>query len=238
MNSDVLDISSLATYLRRDAREVEKLASQGRLPGRRVGGDWRFSRDEVNRWLEEQLPSFSDLQLDNVERGAGAQTATEKLELLVAPLLCPERIEIPLQARTANGVIERLVKIANRGWQIYDPQHVVAAIRAREEQSSTALSGGVAIPHARRPTADIVGQSLIAFGRTLTGIPFGGPHGQLTDLFFLILCLDDRQHLQVLARLTRLFHRADMLDQLRDCTTSQSCYHTIEQSEAELLSEL
>ena len=44
MGSDMMDVDQLAAYLRRDAREVGKLASRGRLPGHRVGGEWRFAR--------------------------------------------------------------------------------------------------------------------------------------------------------------------------------------------------
>ena len=43
MGSDMMDVEQLAAYLRRDAREVGKLASRGRLPGHKVGGEWRFA---------------------------------------------------------------------------------------------------------------------------------------------------------------------------------------------------
>ena len=51
-----------------------------------------------------------------------------------------------------------------------------------------------------------LGESVIAYGRTTTGIPFGGERGALTDIFFLVLCRDDRTHLQVLARLSDSRH--------------------------------
>ena len=44
MGSDMMDVEQLAAYLRRDAREVGKLANRGRLPGHKVGGEWRFAR--------------------------------------------------------------------------------------------------------------------------------------------------------------------------------------------------
>ena len=43
MGSDMMDVDQLAAYLRRDVREVGKLASRGRLPGHKVGGEWRFA---------------------------------------------------------------------------------------------------------------------------------------------------------------------------------------------------
>ena len=40
MGNDMMDMEELAAYLRRDVREVGKLASRGHLPGHKVGGQW------------------------------------------------------------------------------------------------------------------------------------------------------------------------------------------------------
>jgi PTS system nitrogen regulatory IIA component len=77
---------------------------------------------------------------------------------------------------------------------------------------------------------------VLAYGRTLSGIPFGAPQGELTDLFFLICCRDDRTHLRVLARLTRLILRPGFLDSLRETETAAESYEKIVQAEQELLS--
>jgi PTS system nitrogen regulatory IIA component len=132
-------------------------------------------------------------------------------------------------------VLEELVAVAERSWQVYDPQAILQALKQREEMGSTALESGVAIPHPRRPLPNAVGESIIAYGRTTTGIPFGGPHGILTDIFFLVCCQDDRTHLRVLARLSRLLLRPGFLDELRASETSAETYHLLESEERELL---
>ena len=55
-----------------------------------------------------------------------------------------------------------------------------------------------------------------------TGIPFGGAQGTLTDLFFLILSVDDRGHLRVLARLSRLLADATFLAELRQAADART----------------
>ena len=70
MGSDTMDLVQLATYLQRDVREVSKLASRGHLPGRKVGGEWRFARAEINHWLETQLSDLDEQQLTAIERGS------------------------------------------------------------------------------------------------------------------------------------------------------------------------
>lgn len=232
MSSDSLGIAELARYLQRDARDLEKLAAQGRLPARKVAGDWRFSRSEVNDWLEQEFPGYSDAELLGVEAGVqGQSTRSYKLELLISNLMCPATTAVPLTARTVPGVLQELVAVANGGWQVYQPDRVLAAVRAREELGSTALPGGAAVPHPRQPVPDMLGESLVAFGRTLSGIPFGGGRGELSDLFFLVLCRDAATHLQVLARLARMFQRESFLERLRAAATVGETLTVIQQTE-------
>jgi len=46
-----LDLEALAEYLHLDPAQVSRLVERGNLPGRRVSGQWRFSRPEVTFWL-------------------------------------------------------------------------------------------------------------------------------------------------------------------------------------------
>ena len=66
-------------------------------------------------------------------------------------------------------------------------------------------------------------------------MPFGGPEGTLTDVFFLVCCRDDKTHLRVLARLARLLLRPDFLGELRAAETAADALRMIHAAEAELL---
>ena len=89
----------------------------------------------------------------------------------------------------------------------------------------------MAIPHPRAPLPDAIGESILAFGRTFSGIPFGAPGRRLTDLFFLVLCRDSRTHLQVLARLGRLIQDPEFLEALRGTDDSRTAYDVICQAD-------
>jgi PTS system nitrogen regulatory IIA component len=80
-----------------------------------------------------------------------------------------------------------------------------------------------------------LGESVIAFGRTASPIPFGAPGGELTDIFFLICCRDDRTHLRVLARLTRLLQRHGFLEELREAETPTQAWDALAMGEEQLL---
>ena len=49
--TDVLTVADVARWLRVDEQAVAELAESGELPGRRLGGEWRFARDAVLDWL-------------------------------------------------------------------------------------------------------------------------------------------------------------------------------------------
>jgi len=236
MNSETMSLHELAKYLRRDVREVTKLAGKGSLPGRKVGGEWRFARAEINHWLETQLSNYTEQQLKEMDesRRPGEDAPTEPRLSGLIPEPC---VAVPLKATTRASVLRELVKLAEQSWQVFDAESVLAAVRAREDFHSTAQPGGVALLHPRRPMPSALGESLVAFGRTASGVPFGAPSGVLTDLYFLILCRDEQTHLKVLARLARLFRREGFLDALRVAETPADARTVIESAERELLEE-
>ena len=233
MGNDMMDLDQLATYLQRDAREVSKLASRGYLPAHKVGGQWRFAKAEINHWIETQMHAYTEQELEALESRTHFASSSEAL---VSSFLSEATMAVPLPATTRASVLKELVKLAEQTWQVYDPDAILDAIRQREELGSTALELGIAIPHPRRPLPNALGESVIAYGRTASGIPFGGARGGLTDIFFLVCCRDDRTHLRVLARLSRLFLRPGFLEDLRNAETAAASFDVIQSADRDLSS--
>ncbi len=233
MSQDWYTLEELSRQLGRDRREIEKLVHRGRIPGRKIGGDWQFHPTEITHWLEQEMREYTDRELALVEQTHRSGEVNE--DSPVASLLSLETTQVPLEARTKRSVLETLVEVAGRTWQIWQPAAILAALQEREAVLSTAFDNGVSIPHPRNPLPDAIGQSVIAFGKTSSGIPFGAPNRELTDLFFLILCRDSRTHLQVLARLGRLMQQPGFLDKLRAAEDSVTAYQTIVDADRQLV---
>ncbi len=235
MSSEDFDIDSLAAYLHLGPQQVMRLADRGKLPGRKVGGQWRFSPAEIHHWLEDRIGLSEEDDLVDVEdvlrRDPGVDT---EQEVVIADLLPPEAIEIPLLARTRNAVFNAMIEVAARTGWLWDPDKMGQAVRAREEMYPTALDNGVALLHPRRPMASILGRPFLALGRTSSGIPFGGGRGGLTDVFFLICSVDDPGHLRTLARLSRVIMADGFLEALREAPDAVSAHRLIVETEAGL----
>jgi len=57
----VMTVEEVSDYLRLGKSTVYKLVQEGELPGRKVGGAWRFSRAGLEEWLRER-PSINEIQ--------------------------------------------------------------------------------------------------------------------------------------------------------------------------------
>jgi nitrogen PTS system EIIA component len=227
------DKTSLARYLHLGPEQVGKLADRGKLPGRKVAGQWRFARADIHHWLEQRIGLSDEEDLvkveDTLQRSAPSD---EEAEVNICELIPPEAIAIPLAARTRNSVIDSMAELAAATGLLWDAKAMAEAIRSREEMHSTALENGVALLHPRRPMGKILSQPFLALGCTTSGIPFGAG-APLTDIFFLICSADDRGHLRVLARLSRILASAGFVSALRaapDATAARECIAEAEQA--------
>ena len=216
MSSSDFDLHELAAYLHLSPQQVERLVNRDQIPGRRVGGQWRFSRAEVHHWLEEQMGVVDDEALLRME-GQLREGATNPAGQTLRSLLPPEAIAVPLLARTRNSAITAMCELAAGTGLLWDAQTMAEAVRQREELHTTALENGVALLHPRRPLTNALAQPLLALGITSRGIPFGGG-GVLTDVFFLICSTGDRSHLRTLARLSRMIATGTFVEELRQAT--------------------
>jgi PTS system nitrogen regulatory IIA component len=131
-------------------------------------------------------------------------------------------------------VISEMVNLASLTWQLWDPGKMEQQVRERENLHPTALDNGVALLHSRRPLSNILGEPLLAIGRTYQGMPFGNARGSLTDIFFLICSVDDRGHLRLLARLSRMLADETTMDGIRDAESSGELLDWMRKREEEL----
>jgi excisionase family DNA binding protein len=52
---DILTLTEVAAYLRVTKRTLYRLAQEGQLPAFKLGGTWRFRREELDRWITENI---------------------------------------------------------------------------------------------------------------------------------------------------------------------------------------
>lgn len=55
MDTDIMTIKEVSDYLKLTQKTAYRLAAEGKIPGFKVGGAWRFRRGEIDAWIRKQL---------------------------------------------------------------------------------------------------------------------------------------------------------------------------------------
>ena len=50
-NNEIMTIKDLSLYLKINEKTIYKLAKQGKLPGIKIGGMWRFKKEAIDNWI-------------------------------------------------------------------------------------------------------------------------------------------------------------------------------------------
>jgi PTS system nitrogen regulatory IIA component len=200
-----MTLEEFAKHVGLDAREVRKMAERDKLPAQRIAGKWRFNRAEVTEWLQqEMLTEIDETRLRAIEQAMSEAGVRDVSQHLVTAMISVKGIDLALPARTKSSVLLELAQLADKTGLLWDAPGLLLALQQREGLCSTGLPNGIAIPHPRQPMPYASSEPFLCFARLGRGIGFGSPYGGLTDMFFLICCHEDRQHLHVLARLMRM----------------------------------
>ena len=229
------NLQQLSRYLHLPDAQIRKLVDKGAIPSRRVNGELVFSREEVHHWLEQRIGISGEEELVQVEEAftKSVPPGTVEEDVSLIALLPPGAVALPLAAKTKDSVIRSMVELAGTTGLLWDTSAMAEAVKAREELHTTALDNGVALLHPRRPMPSLLGDTFLTLGIVPSGVPFGGTSG-LTDVFFLICSLDDRVHLRVLTRLSRVLTHPDFLRRLREAPDEPAIRELIAEAEQTL----
>ena len=138
----------------------------------------------------------------------------------LAKLLNADQIILDMKAVEHWPAITELVDhlVENRSLPTAQREEILAALKAREEQVSTGIGSGVAIPHA---FSDQLEEVIAVFGRSKAGIDFEAIDN--APVHFIILFIVPRKdyhlHLRTLAAIAKMFTNCEVRRQLGKADT-------------------
>jgi len=53
MTEQILTLKEVAEFLKLTEKTAYRLAAEGKLPGFKVGGSWRFKQSDIDSWIEQ-----------------------------------------------------------------------------------------------------------------------------------------------------------------------------------------
>ena len=138
-------------------------------------------------------------------------------------------IALHVDAKTREEVIETLAQMAYEEGRINHMDHYVQVVLKREEEYSTSVGFGVAIPHGK---TDAVNEPFLGFAR-VQGVDWAAPDGNPIDLVFIIGVPEAQagtEHLKILAKISRKLMKEDFRSSLRKAHTKEAILAIIQEA--------
>ncbi len=190
-----LDVRAVAAILHVPEYTVYKLIDEDHLPASRISGQYRFSRAELLEWASQRSVNPIGIVATDGQKPPG--------ESLLAAALEAGGIITGIVGADVDSVLRAAVdKLPLTDGA--DREGLLQLLLAREKVGSTAVGGGIAIPHSRYPVVLPVGRALLTLCYLDRSVPFGtGALGQV-DTLFILVTPTIAVHLQMLAQSGRL----------------------------------
>ena len=148
----------------------------------------------------------------------------------IKDILAPESMIMALKATNKEDAIKEMADLEVKTDIVNDEDEFIKSIWARENESTTGIGDGIAMPHARNKT---INKARVLFAKSEQGIDYNSLDGQPVHLFFMITAPDgaDNTHLQALAKLSGLLIDPDLVNALKKAQTPEEVIQLFEDAE-------
>ena len=145
-------------------------------------------------------------------------------------LLDGATVKIDMAAGEKEEAIEELVDALVRAGRIPDRQAAINAVLSREQEQTTGIGGGIAVPHAKEAS---ITKLTAALGISKAGIEFDAVDDKPVNVVFLILARvdDPGPHIRALAEIARLLQIPGFFRKIVDCQSTQELLSVISAEE-------
>ena len=140
----------------------------------------------------------------------------------LASILSEEQILLDMISKERWPAIEELIDHLNTTGLLQEEtkEDILASLHAREEQTSTGIGSGVAIPHA---FSDKISDVIAVFGRSEQGIDFDAIDNAPVKfiLLFIVPKKDYHLHLQALSAIAKMFNNCEIRQNLSEAIDAE-----------------
>ena len=150
----------------------------------------------------------------------------------IRDLLAVESIDLNGKVTGKNEALDAMVALMAKSGKINDVEKYRKGVYAREEEGTTGIGEGIAIPHCK---SDAVSRPELAAMVIKDGVDFDALDGEKVSLIFLIAApnTEDNVHLDVLSKLSVLLMDENFTSGLRNAKTVEEFLSVIDRAEAE-----
>ena len=150
----------------------------------------------------------------------------------ITELLDSRSISLTGTPKTKKEALDQMVELMDKSGKIRDKEAYRRQVYAREEESTTGVGEGIAIPHGK---GDCVLRPGLAAMVVKNGVDFDSLDGEPVHLIFLIAAPNtkDNVHLDVLSKLSTLLMDEEFVKNLQNAQTVEEFLHIVDQADEE-----
>lgn len=150
----------------------------------------------------------------------------------ITDLLDVRSISLDAAPKNKQEAIDAAVALMVKGGKINDEEAYKKQVYAREEESTTGIGEGIAIPHGKCDAVDRPGLAAMVIRE---GVDFDSLDGAPVTLLFLIAApnTEDNVHLDVLSKLSMMLMDETFTESLRKAETPEQFLAIIDQADEE-----
>lgn len=150
----------------------------------------------------------------------------------ITDLLDKRSISLAGTPKTKSEALDQIIDLMVKSGKINDREAYRAQVYAREEESTTGIGEGIAIPHGKCDAVDKPGLAAMVIR---DGVEFDALDGMPVTLMFLIAApnTEDNVHLDVLSKLSVLMMDEDFANNLRNAGSVDEFLEIIDKADDE-----
>jgi len=188
-----LTVKDVANLLKVNEKTIYRWLKKGELPVYMVGDHYRFNRSELLEWVTAHKINVS----------ADIFHETEPLQSSVHSLseaLSAGGIYYRTEGANKESAIKNVVELMKLPPEV-DREFLLQVLLAREAMASTAIGGGIAIPHVRNPIVLHVTDPIVSLCFLEKPVDFNALDGVPVGCLFTLISPTVKTHLHLLSRL-------------------------------------
>jgi len=148
----------------------------------------------------------------------------------ILDVLNPQAVKVPLEARDKQSAIAELVDLLAEAGLVSNPAKLKSVVWEREQQRSTGIGEGLAIPHGK---SDCSSRLVMALGRPAEPIDFNSVDKRPVKLVVLLASPPDKtaDHIQALGKISRLMSNPEFREATYNVDSAEKLYELFRNAE-------
>jgi len=213
-----LKVKDVAKILRLSEKTIYRMIQSETIPFLKVGGQWRFKKDEILAWFEDAkdvAPAMNQ---------PGIASVMSEGKIVLPELLQRGGIYYRIEGNSKEGVIRESLTQLKAGTPQCLVDKLIRATLERERLCPTAIGHGVALPHPRTSKGLTDPVPYIALFFLERPLPFGAMDGEDVRFLFFISPGNRVRNLRLQAKLLAALRSQEILEKLRKVPSRQEVY--------------